>query len=1788
MPDFKIASIRYTWKGTWTSSNGYLADDVIFYGGKAYVCLLAHTSSSSFATDLALSTLWVQMFDGYTWRGAWTPSATNTLSVISSSGNGTTATLVFATQSSNPFTVGQSITVGGNSVSGYNVTATVTAVTTSSVSYLNTTTTAGTGGTITSAGAVNLYNPGDTVSYGGLVYRCITSHTAAISTALGLEANQSAWTIVSQADAWKTNWAISTQYKVNDVVVYGGTIYRCITAHTSSSFVTTGLEANQSAWQIVYQQLSYKSGWATATNYHVLDVVQFDGTLYICNVAHQSTVFLTDSPVYWSIYLDALEFPGLNSPIYSSSQQYYKGDIVNYGGYSYRALSNNLNQIPDINTSYWQIVTENYYYRQTWSSAVSYTIGSVIRNDGYLYVCILDNYQQQPPNATYWTLLVPGRFWAGFWSTPTPYVLGDIVSYAGLSYECILAHTSSSGTLPATDVAAGSSSVGTYWKVYSLGDANNVLTTQGDTLWWNTGAKSRLPIGNPGQILKASSGTSLNWATFGVISKVYYVSSTAGTDTPLYGTSLNSPWATIAYACAQLIANGITGATIFIKTGTYTEVCPISVPANCSLVGDELRTTIVQPTAATSGNNMFYVRNGTIIRNMTLQGLTGSLGLANSYGTKRPTGGAFVSLDPGSGTSDSSVWITSKSPYVQNVTTFGTGCVGLKVDGTLHAGGYRSIVCNDFTQILSDGIGVWINSLGRSEAVSVFTYYNYIGYLCENGGKLRATNGNNSYGVYGSVAEGVYSAETPITAYVNNRATQASVGYVMTNTVKLLAFEYANAGLNYTSPSYTITGSGSGVIFETYDIRNAGIYEIRVTDPTNTGFPGGTSYLSVTGLAQNGTSNGTITLSASDTNSALVYAGMRIVVLSGTGAGQSGYIQAYNSTSKVATIYSEATGAQGWDLAYPGTQPTVCDNSSSYIIEPRVAIAGPGFSTVGGSLTASGYWASSAYGNGYFVTIDGQSQLVNYSTNGLNWNLGSGLPNLGATTSMVYSNGLFIATNTLTTTIAYSSNGTSFTSGALPVTTFGNSPIISAPSSYYGNYAAIVMNTGSRTNLLTYSNTLTNAAWTTSLSYIVPASVATQAPDGTYTAYKFIDNTSNAEHVIYYTRTNASPETVTFSIYAKAAERSQILVGFTNGTPSTTFTGAIINLATGGVITAPTSTGDYSGTSVNVTGAGNGWYRIAVTATHAVGTNTNNYPFIDVINNSSAQQYIGDGLSGLYLWGAQLEVGTRASAYVPTTTTTANGTFELFKTNNATTWIPFGSPTIGGGPLVYGNGTYVSFASTASNQCQYAINGITWATATLPFTQTWTLASFGNGVFIAVSIGSSNGAYSIDGINWYAMTLPAASQWLSVTFGQGLFMLIASGSTSNAQSQDGINWTANLVGTSPAWSTVSVSNPTSGPAVFVAITSGSNISSVMTTGATARARAIISSGSIKSFRIQNPGSGYVIGPTLTITDPNASTAASYTIRYGDRVLGQPTFISRGTAYLTAGAVITDSASTGYADSYQTGSYLNIYGMTSTPTPGSNVVISGNPTVYKLVAITNVSGSLGNQSATLQFDQSISVYKSQANATALSIRILYSQIRLTGHDFLSINSGNYVNTNYPINAFFTPSLATFQTIEAGGGHVFYTATDQDGNFTVGNIFGVAQATGTVTLSASLFNLSGLTQISLGALVVGSSSAIINTISTDGTMSANSDNTISTQRAIKTYIASRLGQGGGTSQVNSATMGQVQVVNDNSGIGSILTTTGNQINMANKVMFQGPAAGVDGSLLAMAYLMQSFHN
>ena len=128
-----------------------------------------------------------------------------------------------------------------------------------------------------------------------------------------------------------------------------------------------------------------------------------------------------------------------------------------------------------------------------------------------------------------------------------------------------------------------------------------------------------------------------------------------------------------------------------------------------------------------------------------------------------------------------------------------------------------------------------------------------------------------------------------------------------------------------------------------------------------------------------------------------------------------------------------------------------------------------------------------------------------------------------------------------------------------------------------------------------------------------------------------------------------------------------------------------------------------------------------------------------------------------------------------------------------------------------------------------------------------------------------------------------------------------------------------------------------------------------------------------------------------------------------------------------------------------------------------------------------------------------------------------------------------------------------------------------------MFSIEQATGIATIDADAFNLSGLQELQLGAISLGGTAATITEFSTDGTFTADSDNIVPTQKAIKTYIQSQIGGGSGELNVNQITAGQVRINSD-----TITHTTGGTINITVNTNFTG---GIDGDPVALNYFLLS---
>jgi hypothetical protein len=189
------------------------------------------------------------------------------------------------------------------------------------------------------------------------------------------------------------------------------------------------------------------------------------------------------------------------------------------------------------------------------------------------------------------------------------------------------------------------------------------------------------------------------------------------------------------------------------------------------------------------------------------------------------------------------------------------------------------------------------------------------------------------------------------------------------------------------------------------------------------------------------------------------------------------------------------------------------------------------------------------------------------------------------------------------------------------------------------------------TNILTYSEDFSNAAWTKSNATITAN--ATTSPDGTQNADKLVENTSTGEHyIIRVSATSTIGVAYTLSWYMKAGERNAVsLYNYSMNNLT-----AIFNANTG-VATYVSGGTSYS---VSMESVGNGWYRCIATSN---ASDTNQDFALRLVQSGTTINYTGDGTSGIFIWGAQIEASSYPTSYIPTTSASATRVADAcFKT----------------------------------------------------------------------------------------------------------------------------------------------------------------------------------------------------------------------------------------------------------------------------------------------------------------------------------------------------------------------------------------------------------------------------------------------------------------------------------------------------------------------------------------------
>jgi hypothetical protein len=155
------------------------------------------------------------------------------------------------------------------------------------------------------------------------------------------------------------------------------------------------------------------------------------------------------------------------------------------------------------------------------------------------------------------------------------------------------------------------------------------------------------------------------------------------------------------------------------------------------------------------------------------------------------------------------------------------------------------------------------------------------------------------------------------------------------------------------------------------------------------------------------------------------------------------------------------------------------------------------------------------------------------------------------------------------------------------------------------------------------------------------------APDGNTTADNIVeDGTAANSHLDLQSITLAANTTTTLSCWIKRASG-------TRNVQLALFVGANQYQAkfdlSNGTVNGSSASGDGSITGASVRAYPNGWYRCIVTGIHSA-TVANPIIAISLCDASFATTYNGDSTSSISLWGAQLEAGSFATSYIPTTT----------------------------------------------------------------------------------------------------------------------------------------------------------------------------------------------------------------------------------------------------------------------------------------------------------------------------------------------------------------------------------------------------------------------------------------------------------------------------------------------------------------------------------------------------------
>ena len=389
----------------------------------------------------------------------------------------------------------------------------------------------------------------DIVRFGANSYVCIGNHTSAVSQS-GFSGDSAYWQLHTAGFDYQNEWATNTSYVPDDIVKEGGNLYICTNQHTSTGVTSSWYSSDFPAhWELFAEGLNFVGAYTTNTYYGINDVITYGARRYRTIVPFQSPADQTatgagntsahdmsgiGSDLFFPPEQNFAAFDNgyINEGSYIDTTRYQRGDIVEYKGSTYVAISTNpYGAQPNENESDWKFLNLGIGTggNDAWDQTRSYAKGELVRFGGNTYqadILKIEAFQRptgigsttSDSGVNGWSLLHRGFNWTGAYTTSTYYEIGDIAEFQSSAYISVA--STNVGTTPGTD--------STIWQAFAIGDSAALLTTKGDLLTRNGTGPTRQGIGTQGAVLRVSSSDEIEWNFSGKLTKTYYVDSELG------------------------------------------------------------------------------------------------------------------------------------------------------------------------------------------------------------------------------------------------------------------------------------------------------------------------------------------------------------------------------------------------------------------------------------------------------------------------------------------------------------------------------------------------------------------------------------------------------------------------------------------------------------------------------------------------------------------------------------------------------------------------------------------------------------------------------------------------------------------------------------------------------------------------------------------------------------------------------------------------------------------------------------------------------------------------------------------------------------------------------------------------------------------------------------------------------------------------------------------------------------------------------------------------------------